>query len=181
MAYVAATSTRGNPSLGDIFRSVGVLAGVIAAIALVFNLLNDPEPRLPDPVDYQPALAVAREEYGYPVLAPEPVPDGWRATSVDFAQEETGDLWKLGFLIGEGDAFVGLEQTDGEIQSYRDDRLADFATEGESTIDGVTWERLLEDDDQPDRALVRVDGGAITIVRGTVSYEELEEFVRLLR
>ncbi|WP_069114971.1 DUF4245 family protein [Jiangella alba] len=53
--------------------------------------------------------------------------------------------------------------------------------DGESTINGVTWERLLEDDDQPDRALVRVDGGALTIVRGTVSYEELEDFVRLLR
>ncbi|WP_158564101.1 DUF4245 domain-containing protein [Jiangella anatolica] len=175
-----ATSTRGNPSLGDILRSVGVLAGVIAAIAIVFNVLNDPEPRLPDPVDYQQALTVAREEYAYPVLAPEPVPDGWRATSVDFAQEESGDRWRLGFLIDEGEAFVGLEQTDGEIESYRDERLEDFAPDGESTIDGVTWERLLEDDDAPDRALVRVDG-ALTIVRGTVSYEELEAFVRLLR
>ncbi|WP_162606024.1 DUF4245 domain-containing protein [Jiangella aurantiaca] len=175
-----ATSTRGNPSLGDILRSVGVLAGVIAAFAIVFNLLNDPEPRLPDPVDYQPALEVARAEYGYDVLAPEPVPDGWRATSVDFAQEASGDRWRLGFLI-DGEQFVGLEQTDGEIESYRDDRLADFQPDGESTIDGVTWERLLEEDDQPDRALVRVDGGALTIVRGTVSYEGLEEFVTLLR
>ncbi|WP_157987704.1 DUF4245 domain-containing protein [Jiangella endophytica] len=178
---MAATSTRGNPSLGDILRSVGVLAGVIAVIALVFNLLSDDEPRLPDAVDYQPALAVAREEYGYDVLAPEPVPDGWRATSIDFAQESGGDRWKLGFLIGDGEQFIGLEQTDGEIQSYRDDRLAGFQPDGESTIDGDTWERLLEDDDRPDRALVRVDGGAITIVRGTVSYEGLEDFVRLLR
>ncbi|WP_158602871.1 DUF4245 domain-containing protein [Jiangella rhizosphaerae] len=175
-----ATSTRGNPSLGDILRSVGVLAGVIAAIAIVFNLLNDPEPRLPDPVDYQPALEVARAEYGYDVLAPEPVPDGWRATSVDFAQEASGDRWRLGFLI-DGEQFIGLEQTDGEIESYRDDRLANFHPDGESTIDGVTWERLVEDDDQPDRVLVRVDGGALTIVRGTVSYERLEEFVTMLR
>lgn len=176
-----ATSTRGNPSLGDILRSMGVLAGVIAAVALLFNLLSDDEPRLPDPVDYQPALAVARAEYGYDVLAPEPVPDGWRATSVDFAQEATGDLWRLGFLLDDGEQFIGLEQADGEIQSYRDDRLADFAADGESTVDGVAWERLLEDGDRPDRALVRVDGGAITIVRGTVSYEDLEDFVRLLR
>lgn len=175
-----ATSTRGNPSLGDILRSVGVLAGVIAAIAIVFNLLNDPEPRLPAPVDYQPALEVARAEFGYEVLAPEPVPDGWRATSMDFAQESSGDRWRLGFLI-DGEQFVGIEQTDGEIESYRDDRLGGFVPDGESSVDGVTWERLVEDDDAPDRALVRVDGGALTIVRGTVPYEDLEEFVTLLR
>ncbi|MBB5786012.1 DUF4245 family protein [Jiangella mangrovi] len=175
-----ATSTRGNPSLGDILRSVGVLAGVIAAIAIVFNLLNDPEPRLPPPVDYEQALQTIRGEYDYPVLAPEPVPDGWRATSVDVSQDSSGDRWRLGFLI-DGEQFVGIEQSDGEIESYRDDRLADFVPDGESTVDGVTWERLLEDDDAPDRALVRVDGGAITIVRGTVTYEALEEFVTLLR
>lgn len=175
-----ATSTRGNPSLGDILRSVGVLAGVIAAIAIVFNLLNDSEPRLPDPVDYQAALDTVRAEYDYPVLAPEPVPDGWRATSVDVAQEASGDRWRLGFLI-DGEQFAGIEQTDGEIESYRDDRLAGFVPDGQSSIDGVTWERLVEDDDAPDRALVRVDGGALTIVRGTVSYEGLEEFVTLLR
>jgi hypothetical protein len=175
-----ATSTRGNPSLGDILRSVGVLAGVIAAIAIVFNLLNDPEPRVPDPVDYAIALDTVRAEYDYDVLAPEPVPDDWRATSVDVSQEGGGDRWRLGFLV-DGEQFVGIEQTDGEIESYRDERLAGFVPDGESTIDGLTWERLVEDDDAPDRALVRVDGGALTIVRGTLAYDGLEEFVTLLR
>ncbi|TDE09080.1 DUF4245 domain-containing protein [Jiangella asiatica] len=175
-----ATSTRGNPSLGDIVRSVVVLAGVLALVAVLFNALNDQEPRLPDPVDYQGALEVARAEYAYDVLAPEPVPAGWRATSMDFSQDDGGDRWQLGFLI-DGDTFIGIEQTDGEIESYRDERLADFDPDGESSIDGVTWERLVERDDAPDRALVRVDGGAITIVRGTVPYEELEDFVTLLR
>jgi len=84
------------------------------------------------------------------------------------------------FLI-DGEQFIGLEQTDGEIESYRDDRLAGFEPDGESSVDGASWERLVEDDDAPDRALVRVDGGAVTIVRGTLPYEDLEEFVTLLR
>lgn len=173
-----ATKSRGNQSLGDMVRSILVLAGAIALVAVVFNLLSDDEQRLPDPVDYQPVLELVRNEYVYPVLAPEPVPDGWRATSVDAAQEASGNRWRLGFLTEETQ-FVGIEQSDGDIDAYRDDRLGEFLPDGKSTIDGVSWERLVEDDDNPDRALVRVDD-ALTIVRGTVSYEALEDFVTLL-
>ncbi len=161
-------------------RSMAALAGVLALVALVFNLLNDQEPRLPEPVEYRDALAMARADYGYDVLAPEPVPDNWRATSIDVSQDGGGDRWRLGFLIDD-DKHIGIEQSDGEIQSYRDDRLADFDPDGESTVGGATWERLVERDDAPDRALVRESGGVITIVRGTVGYEQLEEFVSLLR
>lgn len=166
--------------MGDIIRSVAVLGGVLAAVALVFNLVNDSEPRLPDPVEYRPALEAARAEYDYQVLAPEPVPDGWRATSVEFGQEGGGDRWRLGFLTAD-EQFVGMEQSDGEIESFRTDRLAGFTPDGESTVRGDTWGRFVEDDDIADRALVRTVDGAVTIVVGTVSYERLEEFAAVLR
>lgn len=178
-ADVARTS-RGNPSLGDIVRSVAVLVGAVALVAVAINLVNDPEPRLPDPVDYEPVLQVARDEFGYPVLAPEPVPDGWRATSVDLDQSGAGDRWRLG-LLTEDEQFIGLEQADGEIETYRRDRLAGFSPDGESQVDGQSWERMVEEDRTPDRVLVRVDDGALTIVRGTVSYEALEDFTASLR
>ncbi|PSL01775.1 uncharacterized protein DUF4245 [Haloactinopolyspora alba] len=175
-----ARSSRGNPSLGDILRSVLVLGGALAVVAVVFNLLNESEPRLPEPVDYSAALEVARAEYGYPVLAPGDLPQGWRATSVDFAQEAGGDRWRLGFLT-EDEQYVGLRQSDGEIEAYRDEHLDGFTADGESTVDGTRWTRMIEDGNAPDRALVRVHDGAITIVMGTMSYASLEQFTARLR
>ncbi len=175
-----ARSSRGNYALGDIIRSVVVLAGVLAVGALLFNLVNDAEPHLPEPVDYAAALDAARAEYDYPVLAPEPLPDGWRATSVEFDQGQGGDRWRLGFLTAE-EQYVGLHQSDGEIESFQDERLGEFTPDGESNVAGQTWQRWVEQDDAPDHALSRVDEGAVTIVIGTMSYASLEDFVASLR
>lgn len=159
---------------------MALLAGALIVVAVVIKALNpDDEPRLPAAVEYEPVLAAIRDDYDYRVLAPEPAPDGWRATSVAADQDEAGDRWRLGFLTDE-EEFVGIEQTDGETETYRGDRLADFVPDGHSVVDGRRWERLTEDDDHPDRALVQVSDGALTIVRGTVSYDELEDFVALL-
>ena len=157
-----------------------VLGGFLALGALLFNLVNDAEPYVPDAIDYADALDSARAEYDYPVLAPEPLPDDWRATSVDFDQAPGGDRWRLGFLTAEHQ-YVGLHQSDGEIESFRDEQLGEFAADGESTVDGDTWQRWVEQNDAPDHALSRVDDGALTIVVGTMSYDSLEDFVTLLR
>jgi hypothetical protein len=180
MPAVANTATR-HPSLADFVRSVGVLAGALALAAIVFALVNpDDKPRLPAPVDYQSVLQAARAQFSYDVLAPASVPSGWRATSVNAVQDAEGDRWWLGFLT-EDHQFVGLEQADGQIEAYRRERLADFHPDGNTQVGGATWERLIENDRTPDRALVRVEDGALTIVRGTVSYDNLESFVVLLR
>ncbi len=170
--------TRGRETVGDAVRSLVVLLGVIAAVVAAFTVMR-PDARSPDPVDYGSALDHVRGEYAYPVLAPDPVPDGWRATSVEHSSLPTGDRWRLGFLTGDG-GFVGLEQSDGEIESYLADRLAEFGEDGASEIAGATWERRVEQGDRTDRALVRVDGGAVTIVLGTEPYDVLEAFVATL-
>ncbi|HEX6577968.1 MAG TPA: DUF4245 domain-containing protein [Jiangellaceae bacterium] len=173
-----ADKPRGQETAGDAVRSLAVLFGVIAAVVVAFTVMR-PGPQVPDPVDYGAALAHVRAEYGYPVLAPDPVPDGWRATSVEHSSEPSGDRWRLGFLTGD-DGFVGLEQTDGEIESYLADRLAEFSDDGTSRIAGTTWERRIGPGDRPDRALVRVSDGSVTIVLGTESYDVLESFAASL-
>jgi hypothetical protein len=122
---------------------------------------------------------VVSEQFTYEVLAPTKVPDEWRATSVDHGQELGGNRWRVGFLV-DGEQFVGLEQTDGEIETYLRDRLRDFDEDGTSRIGGDTWQRLVERDRSPDRALVRVDDGVVTIVYGTIGYDTLETFVTWL-
>ncbi|HEU0041568.1 MAG TPA: DUF4245 domain-containing protein [Jiangellaceae bacterium] len=170
---------RGNETVGDAVRSLVVLLGLVAVIAIAFTVMR-PDERLPDPVDYDGVLELVRDDYPYHVLAPASVPDGWRATSVDHSDDATGHRWRLGFLTADED-FVGLEQADGEIESYLADKLADFDADGTGTVDGQQWERRLETDDRnPDRALVHVADGVVTIVRGTGSYAELEEFASWL-
>lgn len=174
-----AAKTRRNASLGDVAIGVGVLMALIGAVVWFFSLTRPDEPDLPDPVDYESALAAAREEFPYRVLAPEPLPDGWRVTNVRMdADNPAGHRWRLGMFTDEGQ-FVGVEQTDGETSSYRDDRLREFAPDGETTIGGQTWERLREE--EGDRALVRDDDGVVTIVRGTLGFDELVDVVERLR
>lgn len=170
-----ATKTRGSETAGDVVRTCLVFFGLLALVAGFFAI-NRPGPQLPDPVDYEGVVDTLRRDYPYRVMAPADVPDEWRATSVDHRQDALGHRWRLGFLIGE-ESFVQLEQSDGEIQSYTRDRLADFDEDGTTRLDGETWQRWIERDRQPDRALVHVADGVVTIVRGTTPYETLADFV----
>lgn len=170
--------TRGRETVGDAVRSLVLLLGVIAVVVIAFTVMR-PEARLPDPVDYDGVLEVVRDSYPYEPAAPTPAPDGWRATSVDHSTDGAGNRWRLGFLTDD-EGFVGLEQSDGEIQSYLDDRLAGFEPDGTSTVDGTQWERRLQGEAPHDRALVREVNGVVTIVRGTEGYEALEAFAASL-
>lgn len=173
-----AAKARGNETVGDAVRSLVVVIGLVAAVVIAFTVMK-PDARLPDPVDYTDVLGFVRDEYAYDPAAPTPSPEGWRATSVEHSDNAAGDRWRLGFLTPD-EGFVGLEQSNGEIQSFLDDRLTGFADDGEADVDGATWQRMVEDDRSPDRALVLVEDGVATIVRGTEPYEVLEEFAASL-
>lgn len=171
---------RGRETIGDAVRSLTVLLGLIAVIVIAYAAVRPPE-SLPEPIDYTPRLELAREEFSYDVLAPEQLPTGWRATSTEVVPEARGDRWRLG-LLTDDEQFIGIEQSDGESESFLRDRLRGLEEDGESTVDAVTWQRWLEvGDDVPDRVLARLDAdGVATVVTGTVGYAELEEFVSSL-
>lgn len=160
--------------MGDAIRGVAVLAGLIMAVALFFSFGRADVDPLPPAVDYESVVDYVRESYPYDVRAPASVPDEWRATSVEHSADERGNQWRVGFAISTA-GFVGLEQSDGEVQSFLAERLSGYREDGTTTIDGETWERLVEDGDNPDRALV-LSGDAVTIVLGPEPYEVLEQF-----
>ena len=165
-------------STGDILRTVAILAGVLAVLALAFTVTR-PDARLPETVDYGPVLEQVRAEFPYEAAAPSTVPDGWRPTNVHHETDAAGHRWRLSFLIGQR-GFVRLEQSDGEIVSYLTDRLEDFTADGTSVVEGDTWDRMRQHGGPRDRALVRTEDGVLTIVRGTESYEVLEQFAASL-
>ncbi len=176
-----AKKARGYETAGDVIRSLLVLLGLVAVVVVAFTVMK-PDARLPEPIDYANVLDLVRDEYPYPVLAPTPVPEGWRATSVEHDQGAAGNRWRLGFLTADED-FIGLEQSDGETETFVRDRVgpATFEEDGTSSVDGVTWERRIESGNDPDRALVLVTDEMATIVRGTAPYDDLEDFAASLR
>lgn len=165
---------RGAETVGDVVRSLVALCGVIAVVVISFSVMR-PDDSGPRPVEYTGVLDRVRDEFPYPVVAPTPVPEGWTATSAEQSSGSSGNRWWLGFVTDDG-GFVGLEQSDGEVNSFLDDRLEGFTEDGSSRSGGVTWERWLESDENPDRALVSVRDGVATVVLGTEPYAVLEAF-----
>lgn len=173
-----AAKSRGSvsASLGDAIRAVSVLAVLIIAIALFFSCgREDP---LPPAVDYESVVEHLRTEYPYDVPMPD-VPEDWRATSVDHAADASGNWWRVGFVVGT-DSFVGLEQSDGEVNSMLDARLSGYEPDGSAVVDGEQWDRMRRDGRITDYALVNVSNGVATVVYGSQPYEELAQFVRAL-
>jgi hypothetical protein len=150
-----------------------VLAAVIAGF-VVFREINRNDPATPvRDVQYQQTADFARSQADFELLAPETLPDGWRATSVEFVPEPA--RWHLGLLTDE-DRYVGLEQAGSSeqdmVETYVD---RDAVRAGTMDVDGTTWK--VWTDSGGDTALVRTEGGTTTLVVGTVDRDVLAEFL----
>lgn len=141
---MAGQSSRGNPRLSDIVRSVAVLGGGVLLIFLAAQLVFSRAPSTPNvpAVDYEAVVVGVQREAPYAVLTPATLPTGWKATSARYRQE----VWSLGVLTDDVH-FVGLTQAVGD----EDDVVADHAEgserDGEVDVDGTTWTRWTTGDE----------------------------------
>ena len=160
-------------------RSLAVVLGFVAAVGAlsVFTRQQPPDPV--HPVDYSAALDAARRTASYRVLAPEPPPPGWRATSVSASGDAGGFTWHLGFLTRDTQ-YVGLEQSDVRPAAFVAAKTEGSSADGTVLLRGVRWERRL-DPGRSERSLVRVAAGVATVVTGTTSYPRLSVFASSLR
>jgi Protein of unknown function (DUF4245) len=170
---------------GDMIRTLAVILVPLVIIAVLFTDLPDDKPV--EAVEWQPILAVARRDAPFPVLAPTNLPEGWRATQAEWV--ETGepfrggepsvrDQWSLGFLTPD-DVFIGLDQGDRQPDDLVKEQSRDGRPDGQSTINGQTWERLVSPDERT-RSLVRREPAVTTIVSGDLGYEALEAYTATL-
>jgi hypothetical protein len=169
-------------------RSAGGLVGavimslvLIAAIWLLSRFQHhdtaDPAPT----VDYSAALKQARAEAPFAVLAPHPLPVGWRATSARWDGTGPTMTWHLGLLTATGaDAqYVGLDQSNDVPREF----IAATTTADEPgppvEIGGVAWKMLSSADGQ-ETALVLERPGVTTLVSGTAGTSVLEGYAESL-
>lgn len=166
-------STRGNPSMGDIFRSMAVIAVIILGLWAFGKLFTSDAGDPAKPVDWQRIVGQARPAADFALAAPTSLPDGWRATSARFEPNS----WHLGVLTGDDD-YIGLEQVKVSV-----DRAVDRFAEGSKPasteqIDGEPWTVRTGPDDR--LTYVRREGGLTTLVNGTASRTVMEDYVASL-
>ena len=153
-----------------------VLLAVVGAF-VVFRAVNRNEPESPvRTVDYQQTLDYARDQADFPLPAPASLPEGWRATSVDFVPEPL--RWHLGLLTDE-DRYVGLEQSRSSVDKMVETYVDPEAIRGKPVqVEGQTWRTWT--DEGGDTALTRETGEVTTLVVGTAGLDVLVDFVESL-
>lgn len=166
-------SSRGNPSMGDVLRSMGVLALVILAI-WGFGKIFTQTPDAPTPsVDYAATLKSARPAADFALLAPPALPAGWKATSVRFDPQS----WHLGVLTADGD-YIGLEQAKISVDRAADQFAKGSAAAGTARIGSETWN--VRKGPRHYLTYVRSQGGLTTLVTGDAPRRTVEGYISSL-
>ena len=94
------------------------------------------------------------------------------------SQPSVRNLWQLGFLNPD-DVFIGLDQGDLQAEDLVDQQSRAGTGDGESTVNGQVWQRLVSPDGRT-RSLVRRDAQVTSIISGDLPYAALEAYAATL-
>jgi hypothetical protein len=166
-------SSRGNPAIGDILRSVAVLGLIILALYGFGRLFTSTPETSVKAVDYVSVVEQARPAAAFPLAAPSSLPEGWRATSARF--QTNG--WHLGVLT-DADDYVGLEQLTGSADRAVDRFAEDSKDAGTADVAGQTWTVRTGPDGRV--TYVRTEDGLTTLVNSTASRPVVEDYISSL-
>ncbi len=170
---------------GDMIRSLALIVIPLAVIAIIFTNVPDDAPV--EEVDWKPVLATARQQAPYEVLAPTNLPEGWRATRVNWVplgrpylngEASPRNLWQIGFLTPQ-EVYIDLTQGDMRAQEMVDQQSREGTPDGNSVIAGLTWQRLVSPDGRT-RSLVLRGPATTAIVSANLPYEALEAYATTL-
>jgi hypothetical protein len=125
-------------------------------------------------------LAAARA--GYPVVAPDGLPDSYRATSArtDAGDADAGDpvTLEIGYLTPSSE-YAGFVVSDDARASAVDDVLDGVQEQGTVDLGGQAWARGTTE--RGETVLSRTDGDVTVLVTGSASDEELEAVAGAVR
>lgn len=167
-------NSRGNPSLGDILRTVAVLGGALLLIWGVTRVfvVTPEEPPVPT-VDYRAIAEQSQDGAAFDLVVPAELPPEWRATSARLR----GGTWFVGVLTDE-QRFVGLWRSELPERRAVAEEVEDSVAEGPTVIGGQTWTRWASPDDAI--TLSREEDGVTTVVTTDAGIDVLEAYVASL-
>ncbi|WP_245194717.1 DUF4245 domain-containing protein [Kitasatospora phosalacinea] len=171
------SSKRGRQTVRDMVLSMAAV-GVVVVVAYFSIPGADGKGNGVHSVPYQVELASAKRAAPYPLLGPQQLPDGWKATSVSYGpSEKSRAAWHLGLNTASGQ-YAAVEQADGSSEDVVERNVPGAEPDGTATVAGQEWQRVQGD---RYRALVRPAGGTgTTVLAGTASYEELAQLAETL-
>ncbi|WP_158604349.1 DUF4245 domain-containing protein [Nocardioides mangrovicus] len=160
-----------NGLVGAMVILVLVILAFVGFRALFRGNQDDPVPT----VAYRGAVTQARQD-GALAPAPEPMPSGWRATSVRY-QAGKRATWHLGLLTG-GGGYVGIEEAHARATKLVDAYLGSGSTQGRARqLAGRTWQTWR---DGSAYALTWTGGGRTVFVGGKAGEKAVVELVGVL-
>ncbi|HEV2886220.1 MAG TPA: DUF4245 domain-containing protein [Jatrophihabitans sp.] len=157
------------------------LIPLLVIVGLVV-LLNRPGGQGSDGVhviDPGPAIAAARQQAGFPVLAPSGLSERWRPTSTELIPAGPAEAasFRIGYVSPAGryaELFQSADAPDAVAAHY-----GPLVTDGTASVGGVGWQRYRT---PADRLLLRHTLGKVTvIVTGSASQPELVELAGSVR
>ncbi|MCW2829586.1 MAG: hypothetical protein JWP31_278 [Aeromicrobium sp.] len=166
-------STRGNPSMGDILRSMAVIALIILVVYGVGRFFTEDPGDPVEPVDYAAVVAQAAPAADFDLLAPASLPDGWRANVAQFEPRS----WRLGVLTDD-DEYIGLRQVRLGVDRAVDKYAVDSRLDGTADIAGQTWTVRTGPKDRT--TYVLSSDGITTLVDSTTSRAVAERYIESL-
>ncbi|MFC8718675.1 DUF4245 domain-containing protein [Kitasatospora sp. NPDC057198] len=171
------SSKRGRQTVRDMVLSMAAV-GVVVVVAY-FSIPSADGKGGPHAVPYQVELASAKRAAPYPLLGPQPLPEGWTATSVTYGRsDDSRAAWHLGMNTASGQ-YAAVEQADGKPDDVVQRNVPGAKPDGTATVAGQEWQRVQGDHY---RGLVRPAGdGGTTVLAGTASYEELAQLAAALK
>ncbi|MDX6258795.1 MAG: hypothetical protein QOH84_483 [Kribbellaceae bacterium] len=156
------------------------LLACFIVVAFLMIVTWRPKSEKVNEVPYTAQLQDARKVASW-IRGPEPMPAGWKATSVEFrAPQQSPISWHLG-IVTDQKKYVGLEQSNVTTRGFPADKLGKTSDDGTSTVAGVVWQRKTLQDRKGENALVLIGSGVTTIVTGNAGYQALETFAATLR
>ncbi|MFI9782301.1 DUF4245 domain-containing protein [Kitasatospora sp. NPDC051984] len=171
------SSKKGRQSVRDMVLSMAAV-GIVVAVAY-FSIPSADGKGGVHRVPFQAELSSAKRAAPYPLLGPQPLPEGWQATSVSYSPSDKGHaVWHLGLSTASGQ-YAAVEQSDGKPDDVVAKNVPGGKPDGTSTVAGQEWQRVQGD---RYRALTRPAGDkGTTVLTGTASYEELAQLAETLK
>jgi hypothetical protein len=158
---------------------MAVIGVIILGLFAFGKLFTSTPEEATSTVDYLGVREQAQAATDLPLLAPEQLPAGWRATSARFepGPDGTGGSWHLGVLTSD-EEYLGLEQTPVALDEAADRWAEDSEEAGSSDVAGRVWSVRAGPGDRI--AYLTRTGDRTIVVTGTVAQDELESYITSL-
>ncbi len=164
--------------------SMAVLLVPILLISWFFTREPD-EPPLEN-LDWKAAVATARAEADFPVMAPTEVPASWRATSTYWHKpgQQVGDRslagheWSLG-LLDDNQQHLSLKQSDAPAAAWLRAVMRDGREDGTVRVKDHTWTKWVSADGRT-HYLSRAVGDSTVLLAADHDAEALVTFAGML-